>query len=220
MSEPSKTLRKVIPIVASSESGVAGDGDAVMVSLYEAQKKIYPRSVSGLFSRWRWILVALTQLVFYGVPWLEWGHRQAVLFDLEARRFYIFNLVLYPQDFIYLTGILVISVLTVRILGGPFREMRPYADLFFMGAAFLLLETKNIATFALLFGTTWLVNGVVITGVMLLILAANLLAERFPRLPLTKLPTSRPWKKWTPTRLPSPVAGMPSSAPTSSDLIH
>ena len=113
MSEPSKTLRKVIPIVASSESGVAGDGDAVMVSLYEAQKKIYPRSVSGLFSRWRWILVALTQLVFYGVPWLEWGHRQAVLFDLEARRFYIFNLVLYPQDFIYLTGILVISALSL-----------------------------------------------------------------------------------------------------------
>jgi len=113
LSEPSKTLRKVIPIVASSESGVAGDGDAVMVSLYEAQKKIYPRSVSGFFSRWRWILVALTQLVFYGVPWLEWGHRQAVLFDLEARRFYIFNLVLYPQDFIYLTGILVISALSL-----------------------------------------------------------------------------------------------------------
>ena len=84
-----------------------------MVSLYEAHKKIYPRSVSGIFSRWRWILVLLTQLVFYGVPWLEWGQRQAVLFDLEARRFYIFNLVLYPQDFIYLTGILVISALSL-----------------------------------------------------------------------------------------------------------
>ena len=51
-----------------------------MVSLYEAHKKIYPRSVSGVFSRWRWVLVLLTQLVFYGVPWLEWGQRQAVLF--------------------------------------------------------------------------------------------------------------------------------------------
>ncbi len=80
-----------------------------MVSLYQAHKKIYPRSVSGVFSRWRWILVFLTQLVFYGLPWLEWGQRQAVLFDLGARRFYIFGLVLYPQDFIYLTGILVIS---------------------------------------------------------------------------------------------------------------
>src|SRR6476469_464146 len=82
-------------------------------SLYEAQRKIYPRSVSGIFSRWRWIFVALTQLVFYGLPWLEWGQRQAVLFDLGARRFYIFGLVLYPQDFIYLTGLLVICALSL-----------------------------------------------------------------------------------------------------------
>ncbi|MDQ3061176.1 MAG: cytochrome c oxidase accessory protein CcoG [Pseudomonadota bacterium] len=84
-----------------------------MVSLYEAHKKIYPRSVSGFFSSWRWALVFLTQLVFYGLPWLEWGQRQAVLFDLTSRRFYIFNLVLYPQDFIYLTGILVISAFSL-----------------------------------------------------------------------------------------------------------
>ncbi|MBX9817206.1 MAG: cytochrome c oxidase accessory protein CcoG [Burkholderiaceae bacterium] len=84
-----------------------------MVALYEAHQKIYPRSVSGYFSRWRWALVFLTQLVFYGLPWLEWGQRQAVLFDLGARRFYIFNLVLYPQDFVYLTGILVISALAL-----------------------------------------------------------------------------------------------------------
>ncbi len=84
-----------------------------MVSLYAAHQKIYPRSVSGLFSRWRWGMVFLTQLVFYGLPWLEWGQRQAVLFDLGARRFYIFGLVLYPQDFIYLTGILVISALSL-----------------------------------------------------------------------------------------------------------
>ena len=84
-----------------------------MVSLYEAHKKIYPRSVSGFFSNWRWGMVWLTQLVFYGMPWLEWGQRQAVLFDLGARRFYIFGLILYPQDFIYLTGILVMSALSL-----------------------------------------------------------------------------------------------------------
>ena len=68
-----------------------------MVSLYEAHKKIYPRSVSGLFSRWRWALVWLTQLVFYGLPWLEWGQRQAVLFDLVERKFYIFGLIFWPR---------------------------------------------------------------------------------------------------------------------------
>ncbi len=84
-----------------------------MISLYAAHEKIYPRSVSGFFSNWRWGMVFLTQLVFYGIPWLEWGQRQAVLFDLGTRRFYIFGLVLYPQDFIYLTGILVISALSL-----------------------------------------------------------------------------------------------------------
>jgi cytochrome c oxidase accessory protein FixG len=84
-----------------------------MVSLYAASKKIYPRSVEGIFAYWRWIFVALTQLVFYGLPWIEWGTRQAVLFDLASRRFYIFGLVLYPQDFIYLTGLLVISALAL-----------------------------------------------------------------------------------------------------------
>ena len=84
-----------------------------MVSLYAASKKIYPRSVEGIFAYWRWIFVALTQLIFYGLPWVEWGTRQAVLFDLASRRFYIFGLVLYPQDFIYLTGLLVVSALAL-----------------------------------------------------------------------------------------------------------
>lgn len=87
--------------------------DEVMISLYAAQEKIYPRSVSGLFSKWRWVMIWLTQIVFYGVPWLQWGERQAVLFNLEARRFYIFDLVLYPQDLIYLTAILIISALSL-----------------------------------------------------------------------------------------------------------
>jgi cytochrome c oxidase accessory protein FixG len=85
----------------------------VVISLYESQEKIYPRSVSGYFTKWRWVMIWLTQLFFYGVPWLDWGHRQALLFDLEAKRFYIFKLVLYPQDLIYLTAILIISALSL-----------------------------------------------------------------------------------------------------------
>jgi cytochrome c oxidase accessory protein FixG len=99
-------VRKVIPIVPQ-------EAEEVLISLYASHEKIYPRSVSGLFSNWRWGMVFLTQLVFYGLPWLEWGQRQAILFDLGSRRFYIFGLVLYPQDFIYLTGILVISALSL-----------------------------------------------------------------------------------------------------------
>ena len=100
---------KVIPIVPAAME----NHDDNPIALYAAAKKVYPRSVQGVFARWRWAMVFLTQLVFYGLPWLEWGQRQAVLFDLNTRRFYIFGLVLYPQDFIYLTGLLVISALSL-----------------------------------------------------------------------------------------------------------
>lgn len=80
-----------------------------LVSLYASQPKIQPRAVSGWFHGWRWALVWFTQLLFYGAPWLLWNGRQAVLFDLTARRFYLGPLVLYPQDFIYLTGLLIVS---------------------------------------------------------------------------------------------------------------
>lgn len=85
-----------------------GDATAV-IRLYRSEDKIHPRSVDGLFARWRWAFVLLTQAVFYGLPWLTWGDRPAVLFDLGSRRFYVFSLVLYPQDFVYLAALLMIS---------------------------------------------------------------------------------------------------------------
>jgi cytochrome c oxidase accessory protein FixG len=87
--------------------------ESVEQSLYEVRKKIYPRAVHGAFASWRWGLVFATQLVFYGLAWLEWNGRQAVLFDLASRKFYLFGLVLWPQDVIYLTVLLVISALSL-----------------------------------------------------------------------------------------------------------
>ncbi|MCZ2104570.1 MAG: 4Fe-4S binding protein, partial [Burkholderiales bacterium] len=75
------------------------------------RQKVYPRTARGIYTRWRWFFVFATQLFFYGMPWLQWGARQAVLFDIEARRFYIFALVLYPQDVFYLSALLIISAL-------------------------------------------------------------------------------------------------------------
>ncbi|QWD80409.1 cytochrome c oxidase accessory protein CcoG [Polynucleobacter sp. MWH-Spelu-300-X4] len=87
--------------------------NTVELSLYEVRRKIYPRSVSGVFAKWRLILVAATQLLFYGLPWITWNGRQAVLFDLLSRKFYIFGLVLWPQDIIYLTLLLILSALAL-----------------------------------------------------------------------------------------------------------
>ena len=98
-----KSPRKVIPITPAAVSG----------SLYEAQVKIQPRSIRGVFSNWRWAMVWATQLFFYVIPWLQWNDRQMLLFDLEQRRFYLFGLLLYPQDFIYLTALLIISALSL-----------------------------------------------------------------------------------------------------------
>ena len=85
----------------------------VFLSLYETEQKIYPRAVTGRFARWRWVMVWLTQLVFYGLPWLSWNGRQAVLFDLSERHFYVLGLVLQPHDFIYLAALLVLSALAL-----------------------------------------------------------------------------------------------------------
>jgi cytochrome c oxidase accessory protein FixG len=79
------------------------------INLYEIRKKIYPRAVTGVFANWRWSLVFATQLIYYGLPWLTWNGRQAVLLEITARKFYVFGLVLWPQDVIYLTALLIIA---------------------------------------------------------------------------------------------------------------
>ena len=81
----------------------------IEITLFESQKKIYPRSISGYFANVRWFMVWFTQILFYGTAWLTWNDRQAVLFDLATRKFYIFGLVFWPQDFIYLAVVLIIS---------------------------------------------------------------------------------------------------------------
>ena len=82
-------------------------------SYYAAHQKVYPREVSGTFSRLRitaaWMLLGL----FYGLPWLRWEGRQAILFDLPARQFHLFGLTLWPQDFVFLAWLLVIAALSL-----------------------------------------------------------------------------------------------------------
>lgn len=91
----------------------SGTSSQVEAAIAEVGSKIYPRSVTGLYANWRIILVVATQLLFYGLPWLQWNGRQAVLFDLVARKFYIFGMVLWPQDVIYLAVLLVLSAFSL-----------------------------------------------------------------------------------------------------------
>ena len=79
--------------------------------------------------------------------------------------------------------VLGLSLIAVRVVGGPFRRMAPYADLAFLGAAFLLLETRAVTWSALLFGTTWIVNAIVFAGVLIVVLAAVEVTRRMKRRP-------------------------------------
>jgi cytochrome c oxidase accessory protein FixG len=99
--------KNVIPIIPAAPQESQED------ALYEVRKKIYPRAVSGWFARWRVALVLFTQAIFYGLAWLPWNGRQAVLLDIVNRKFYIFGLVFWPQDVIYLTVLLVVAALSL-----------------------------------------------------------------------------------------------------------
>jgi cytochrome c oxidase accessory protein FixG len=81
--------------------------------LYAAHKKIYPRDVSGYFTRLRVISLVTLLGIYYVTPLLQWDGRQAILFDLPARKFYLFGLTLWPQDFIYLAALLILAGLAL-----------------------------------------------------------------------------------------------------------
>ncbi|KAB8192085.1 4Fe-4S binding protein [Lysobacter maris] len=78
-------------------------------ALYVSERKVYPRDVDGRFQRLRKIAVFVLLGMFYLFPWLSWDGRQAVLFDLPARKFYVFGLNFWPQDFIFLALLLIIA---------------------------------------------------------------------------------------------------------------
>ena len=82
-------------------------------SLYVAHDKVYPREIEGRFARLRTLSVWVLLGIFYVFPWLQWNERQAVLFDLPARKFFIFGLVFWPQDFIFLTWLLIMAALSL-----------------------------------------------------------------------------------------------------------
>jgi cytochrome c oxidase accessory protein FixG len=79
-----------------------------VIKMYAAREDIHPREVKGRYATLRWACVWLTQALFYGLPWFTMNGRQAVLFDLGARKFHLFGLTLWPQDFIWLAGLLIV----------------------------------------------------------------------------------------------------------------
>jgi len=85
----------------------------VEVSLYEKSEKVYPRETAGRFQSLRSVSMYVLLGLYYFLPWVSWGERQAVLFDLPARKFHIFFLTFWPQDFFFLTLLLILAGLSL-----------------------------------------------------------------------------------------------------------
>lgn len=92
---------------------INGLPDELPMTGLQVTKRIHVRETRGWHTNWRWAVVWLTQLVFYGLPWLLWDGRQTVLLDFENQKFFVFGFVFWPQDLIYLSFFLVISALTL-----------------------------------------------------------------------------------------------------------
>lgn len=89
------------------------DPEGLGTGLVAKRKHIYVRAVTGWFASWRVLMVIVIQAAFYGLEWLDWNGRQALLFDLVNRKFYIFGMVFWPQDFIFLTLFLSIAAFSL-----------------------------------------------------------------------------------------------------------
>jgi cytochrome c oxidase accessory protein FixG len=85
-------------------------------SLYIKHQKIYPRQVHGTFAQLRVLGILALMSIYYCTPLIRWNDHQAILFDLPERKFHIFGLTLWPQDFIYLAALLIIAGLTLFLV--------------------------------------------------------------------------------------------------------
>ena len=118
---------KVIPITVDKSGG-----------LYSKRQKIQTRAASGIFNHLRWLMVLITQALFYGLVWLDWNDRQALLFHLVERKFYIFGMVFWPQDVIYLAvmliigayGLFLVTAIAGRIFCGYACPQTVYTEIF------------------------------------------------------------------------------------------
>jgi cytochrome c oxidase accessory protein FixG len=88
---------------------------------YVSRQKIYPRLAHGFYRRLKWIVMAATLSIYYGLPWLRWNRGpdlpdQAVLLDMVNNRFFFFFLEIWPQEFYFVTGLLILAALALFLI--------------------------------------------------------------------------------------------------------
>lgn len=86
--------------------------------LFAARQKVYPRLAHGTYRRIKWLVMAVTLAIYYGLPWIRWNRGpdlpdQAVLLDMQSNRFFFFFLEIWPQEFYFVTGLLILAALAL-----------------------------------------------------------------------------------------------------------
>lgn len=82
--------------------------------LYVGRTGVFPKKTDGPFRRFKWLVMAVCLAVYWGTPWLRWDRgpfapHQAVLVDLAHRRFYMFAIEIWPQEFYFVAGMLILA---------------------------------------------------------------------------------------------------------------
>jgi cytochrome c oxidase accessory protein FixG len=126
------------PAVEQVDGGMAADGvvrsdaratnSALARKLYKARVPIYPKLIDGTYRRLKWFVLAVTLGIYYLTPWIRWDRgpfapHQAVLVDLAHERFYFFFLEIWPQEVYYITGLLIISALSLFLVTSLFGRL-------------------------------------------------------------------------------------------------
>ncbi|MEL6765770.1 MAG: cytochrome c oxidase accessory protein CcoG [Pseudomonadota bacterium] len=93
--------------------------------LYENRKQVFPKAVTGNFRRFKWLVMIVTLGIYYITPWLRWDRGpelpdQAVLVDLAGRRFFFFWIEIWPQEFYYVAGLLIMAGLGLFLVTSVF----------------------------------------------------------------------------------------------------
>ncbi|CAH0348608.1 MAG: cytochrome c oxidase accessory protein CcoG [Sphingobium sp.] len=88
--------------------------DLLTVGRYAKRQPVYPKAIDGTFRRLKWAIMAVTLAIYWVTPWLRWDRGpyapdQAVLIDLAHRRFYMFAIEIWPQEFYYVAGLLIMA---------------------------------------------------------------------------------------------------------------
>ncbi|HUW74444.1 MAG TPA: cytochrome c oxidase accessory protein CcoG [Methyloceanibacter sp.] len=115
--EESRPVEAAPGVLRSDAPTVTGERE----SLYAGRVKVYPKEAHGTFRTVKWIVMAVTLGIYYILPWIRWDRGpylpdQAVLMDLPARRFYFFFLEIWPQEFYFVTGLLVLAALALFLV--------------------------------------------------------------------------------------------------------